>query len=66
MKTFGYYGLKMIDDHSGGNIVFLYHGSLVRCLDLARKYHKRLGMLGDIYRPDGSSLRRRAIRANLP
>lgn len=41
-------------------------GTLVECLKLARRNYSRLGMIGEIFRPDGSNLREPAPRIELP
>lgn len=41
-------------------------GSLVECYRLALRCYNRLGMTGDILRPDGSSISAKARRVNLP
>lgn len=41
-------------------------GTFVECLRLARRNWQRLGIPGNIFRPDGTSIRDRASKPNLP
>lgn len=41
-------------------------GTLVECLKLARRNWQRLGIPGNIYRPDNTSMRDRANKPKLP
>jgi hypothetical protein len=38
-----------------------FSGTLVACLRMARRMHRRMGYIGSITRPDGSNMRDRVV-----